>query len=709
MASFMSTTEVNGHTHLVFLTDDNLGVTSVDSAHAHEIGINPEEQNEIQRIKLMKLSGIIPPDAPEPSGELVVFSENGHKHEFAPQAFKEFSSEDDGKSEDDWVSDVQAKVDLGEEQQREFKDNGDVSLGFYDGTNQWQAADKSNLEGMRRAAITLNKVEPLIDLLVGFQRQNKLDVKYLPVEGGDQVVADIYNMVSKNITDKVNYDYEQTLAFRDSTIVGRGLLNIRISYEKNPEGDIIIDHHPWDEVVFGEHDKLNLRDCEFIAKVKWLSKNKVESLWPEKAEEIVWEDEDDRGETRDDPTHGASLGSEWIDRFKKRLKVVECWIKEKKRGWVVLNQEEEVFVDADNWTSSDISKVETISGFTAVSVPRTIMRVVTIAGDTVVDNEIDENFDSEFPIVPVYAKKMKNRIWGKVEGMKGVQEEINKRHSQIIDIVNKNINWGWLVGQNTFDDEHQKQKFIENSSTPGAVLEVADPANSPPTKLETSSFPTGIHNLVQLDTQTLREISNINAELQGINTRAESGVAIAEKKRQSLLGNEFLFDNLSLANRLVGRILFKLIQRVWTPERVLRLMADSSRLNAQPQEFGGRPFVGDEPQGVENELTSDEVFRVLKDIDVGRYDIVVTENAYTPTVMQENLSKFIELARVGAPIPIEIFIEFFDIPAEQKKKIQDSVDAQRDREQKREEAKSQTEIVKTQIANQPQQGQQQLQ
>jgi len=560
---------------------------------------------------------------------------------------------------------------------------------------------------MRRAALTLNKIEPLVDLLIGFQRQNKLDVKYLPVEGGDQVIADIYNMVSKNVTEKANYDYEQTLAFRDSAIVGRGLLNMRISHDRNPEGDIIIDHYPWDEVVFGEHDKLNLRDCEFLAKVKWLSKNKVESLWPEKAKEIVWEDEDDRGTTREDATSGATVGSEWIDKYKKRLKVVECWIKEKKRGWVVLNQEEEVFIDADNWLSTDLSRVDTILGFESVSVSRTIMRVVTIAGDTVVDNEIDETFDAEFPIIPVYAKKMKNRIWGKVEGMKGVQEEINKRHSQIIDIVNKNINWGWLTGGNTFDDEYQKEQFLKNSATPGAVLEVSDPVNAPPVKLETSSFPTGIHNLVQLDTQTLREISNINAELQGINTRAESGVAIAEKKRQSLLGNEFLFDNLSLANRLTGRILFKLIQKVWTPDRILRLMNDSSKSSAKPAEFGGRPFVGEEGQGAAEELTSDEVLRILKDVDVARYDVVVTESPYTPTVMQENLAKFIELARVGAPIPVEIFLEFFDIPEEQKKKIQAAVDAQRQREQELEEAKINSEIQKTRIANPPQEQQQQ--
>jgi len=112
MASFMTTSEVNGHTHLVYLTDDNLGLTSVDDGHSHDIGIRLEDQDEIQRVKLLKLSGILPPDAPEPSGELVVFSANDHTHTFEPQLFKEFTSDDKGKSEDDWVSDVQSKFNL---------------------------------------------------------------------------------------------------------------------------------------------------------------------------------------------------------------------------------------------------------------------------------------------------------------------------------------------------------------------------------------------------------------------------------------------------------------------------------------------------------------------------------------------------------------------------------------------------------------------
>jgi hypothetical protein len=701
MATFMSTTKEKGHTHLIFLDDLGIGITSRDNKHRHDVGVKPEEQAEIETIQAMKLQGILPPDAPEPSGELIIFSADGHTHDFAPQRFSETTSGESGKSEDDWVSDVQAKVDLGEEYQQEFKDNGDLSIGYYDGTQQWSSDDKSNLQESMRAAITLNKIEPLIDLLVGFQRQNKLDIKYLPVEGGDQVIADIYNLVSKNITEATNYDYEQTIAFRDSAIVGRGLLNTKIRYDRNPLGDIVIEHYPWDEVVFGEHDKLDLGDCEFIAKTKWLSRNKVEGLWPKKAKNIIWPAEEDKGKTREDPTAGGVSGLKWVDGYKKRVKAVECWIKEFEQVHVVMNHEEEVFIEADDWTSEDISKVKTIEGFTVIPIAKTFMRVVKIAGNVLISNEIDDNFDTEFPIVPVYAKKMKNKIWGKVEGMKGIQEEINKRHSQIIDIVNKMINWNWLVGGTTFDDENQKEEFIRNSSTPGAVLTSSDPVNNPPVKLESSGFPTGIANLEQLSTQTLREISNINAELQGISTRAESGVAIAEKKRQSMLGNEFLYDNLSLANRLEGRILLKLIPKVWTPERILRLVEDSSQ-GQQGLTLGGREFVGQQQAQDQTQISSEDVMRALEDTDISKFDVVVTESRYTPTVRQENLSQFIELARVGAPIPTEIFIEFFDIPEEQKKTIMASITAQREREQHLEEGRQQTEITKTQIANQEQ-------
>ena len=89
------------------------------------------------------------------------------------------------------------------------------------------------MESIERAALTINEIEPKIDLLSGYQRQNRTDFKFMPVEEGDQRVADILNVVVKNITDQCQYPHEETLVFEDMAIRGRGCFNIYVSNEKN--------------------------------------------------------------------------------------------------------------------------------------------------------------------------------------------------------------------------------------------------------------------------------------------------------------------------------------------------------------------------------------------------------------------------------------------------------------------------------------------
>ena len=48
---------------------------------------------------------------------------------------------------------------------------------------------KQELAREKRTSITINEVAAKIDLLAGFQRQNRTDTKFAPIEEGDQSVA----------------------------------------------------------------------------------------------------------------------------------------------------------------------------------------------------------------------------------------------------------------------------------------------------------------------------------------------------------------------------------------------------------------------------------------------------------------------------------------------------------------------------------------
>ncbi len=47
-------------------------------------------------------------------------------------------------------------------------------------------------------------------------------MKCFPVEGGDQIVADMLTILIKIVTEQNNYSFEESLIFKDEIVAGRG-------------------------------------------------------------------------------------------------------------------------------------------------------------------------------------------------------------------------------------------------------------------------------------------------------------------------------------------------------------------------------------------------------------------------------------------------------------------------------------------------------
>jgi hypothetical protein len=314
------------------------------------------------------------------------------------------------------------------------------------------------------------------------------------------------------------------------------------------------------------------------------------------------------------------------------------------------------------------------------------MRVTTIAGGVLLLDEYPDDHPDDFNIIPVFAKKRGNKWWGKVHTAKDMQREINKRHSQAIDILNKCASYGWFHDHTTFPTPTDKANWLKNASSPGFNQEVAN-TDKPPVEVSGTKFPVEIVQLEQLSTEKLREIMNINPELLGLNSRAESGVAIAEKKRQGLVGNEFLFDNLALSKKRLGRAIIRLIQKAYTPERIMRIV--SSVNSRAPVEVAGKPIDQYDPA---------EIQRMLKNSDLTKHDVAVTESAYSPTNRRYNFIVWSELAGRGIPVPPELLIELSDLG--DKEKVKQQIEQMKQQQAELENKKIDAEIQKTLISAQ---------
>jgi hypothetical protein len=185
----------------------------------------------------------------------------------------------------------------------------------------------------------------------------------------------------------------------------------------------------------------------------------------------------------------------------------------------------------------------------------------------------------------------------------------------------------------------------------------------------------------------------IDPEALKFHGQASSGVAMQQKRMEMLAGNEFLFDNLSFAKRKVGKLLLPMIQDVFTPERVIRLLEYSNK--QQKIEIEGEPFDQIDPNVLRTLLEE-------KWEDLLEYDVTVGESAYNVTKRLADFVMLKEMASQGVPIPPEHILEFMDIP--NKDKIIQGIQQSQQEAKALEQKKFDTEIDKVLIANEGKKG-----
>lgn len=191
---------------------------------------------------------------------------------------------------------------------------------------------------------------------------------------------------------------------------------------------------------------------------------------------------------------------------------------------------------------------------------------------------------------------------------------------------------------------------------------------------------------------SINRIMGINPEMQGFGGSDISGKAIIEKRRSGLVANEYLFDHMNMAKKALARRIVSYIQEVYDTDRIIRLLRN--------QQAQGN--VND--QGVMMELQQDEmaIRTLLDEADLTKYDVVVEQSPYSPTVRSANFAVWLEAAKQGMQIPPDFLIELSDLP--DKNKYLQLIRGAQQQAAETEKGKQETEIKKTLIAAQSKQG-----
>jgi len=671
------------HSHIVYLNDETgVGLCSTEMGHTHEIVFQPPTDPQLD-----EMGNQVAPGAP--GGWFVQPALDGHTH-----TIEDYSAKAAKKKEEDTqvLSDIRELFKTGRELEKDSVEKARESEKFYSGEH-WDQVEKSRLESLSRAAVTINKIEKNVDQICGMQRQERTDIRFIPQEGGDQKVADLLNVTTKHILNRCFFPREESAAFEDSVIGGRGLLNIFVKFDNDLRGEIVVEKFPYLDVVFGPHEKLDLSDCEYLIKHRFFSKAKIKQLWPDKAEDVD-KDFDDYIIERESVQYSVdhygkgsgfqAIGDDvMVDIAKKEYRVLECWRKVYEKASVIANAQEDFYFNAYGWDAKDLKSARTIPGFFVIENNITKFRVTKTAGGVVLSDEYPAELPvDDFFIIPIYAKKRGQKFWGKVESAKDPQKYVNKQYSLTLDIGNKMSAYGWFIDSTTFPD-NEKEKFKRLASSPGFVVEVTD-SNRPPLQVQGVKFPSELINLMEVGKNEITESMNIINNPNGAN---ESASLFVQRRNDKLLGSEYLFDNLSFAKQKLGRLLVKLIQKYYSPDRIVRIVRNAN--SKEPVELGGQPV---------EEFSDEDIQGLFTATDLELYDVEVSESAWSPSMRLSTFMLLSELARSGQPIPPEALLEFADMPAEIRNKLINMMAQQGQAQASAEQAKADAEIQKTLIA-----------
>lgn len=678
MFKLLTTSKENGHHHIVYVDDlAGVGKCSVSEGHTHEVTPELDEM------------GV-------PTGNWVVSQHlDAHTHELMEYEPREENTEDEEEVVSEQISLFRSAL----EYESESIKSAQESERFYMG-EQWDTSLKNELEGAKRAALTINVTQKQIDELVGHQRQQRTDLRYLPVNGGDQRIADIFNVLSKSVLERNYYEREESEVFENSAIGGRGCFNLYVDHMDDVRGEPRIESmHGWDEVVFGPHNKTDLSDCEHLHKHKMFSIGKLKALWPDKLDEIEadYQDYVDNPGSKHTQTNGDQYaagrnrtpvtleGTKLVDIARKEYRLIETWRRIYKRGAVAYHQYTEEVVPLTGWRDSDIKAVREmgVEGLTVIEKPIQLMRITKSCGNVLLSDENPAQLPTnDFHVVPVYAHKRGNKFWGKVEIGKDPQREINKRTSQAIDIGNRMVSYGWLYDSVTFPDPEQINKFRRNASTPGFTQEVSD-INNPPKQIDGTDFPSELVNLIEMNLRNHSDLMNISIAPEN----GDSPASILQRQRLRLVGNEYMFDNLSFGKKRLGRLLLGIFKEHYSPQRIYRIISDQN--NKKAFEVGGRAF---------EDYSEEEILSILQTADFDKYDVVASETSWSPSERLATLMILTDLQGKGFPVPPEALLSVMDMPEEIKNEMLASIQQQQQSSMQGEQAKQEAEIQKTLIA-----------
>ena len=487
--------------------------------------------------------------------------------------------------------------------------------------DQWPVTLQNSRNLESRPCITVNKVDNYCRQVSNQQRQQRPRIKVHATNTHDDMVdAETISGIIRHIEVNSNADHAYDNAFEYAVRMGWGYMRVRTDYisEDSFDQEIYID--PIDNpftVYFDPNSVLpDGSDADRCLITTMMLKEEFRKLYP---------DADDGGTSFTQRGTGDSQ-SEWITKEDIRLAEYYYTVREKAKLYLLSDGTATFADDKDFFNRLAAYGIEVIDQ--RDSFKKTIKYVKMTAV------EILEERDwagKHIPIVPVYGRHIvigdKRKKFGMIRYAKDPQRMYNFWQTAITEGVALAPKAKWLIAEGQ-DEGHESDWANANiKSFPVLRYKQTDIDGRPapvPSRLQPEPPQAGIMAAAAGVDDDIKNIMGVFDPAQ-LGQGNISGKALNGQQQQVDLTNFDYYDNLTRSISHVGKICLDLIPKIYDTERVMRIIGDD-----------GKPELLTINQ-------RDSVGRVLNDISVGQYDVVMETGPGYNSKRQEAVDNMLPL------------------------------------------------------------------
>ncbi|RWO22827.1 portal protein [Mesorhizobium sp.] len=527
---------------------------------------------------------------------------------------------------------------------------------------QWPADIQKQRQVEGRPCLTINKLPTFIRQVVNDARQNKPSIKVHAADSGaDPATAELINGLIRNIEYASNADTAYDTATECAVSGGFGYIRVGMDYAYDDafDMDITINRVSNPFSIYGDPNSRNAdsSDWDKAFVVDRLSKEQFKAQYGDKAT-VDWDD-----------VSWNDAGTTWRDG--DFVTVAEWWTREEVERPIVQLSDGSVH-DMEDMQSEQMQfllstgqiKVVRERKAKSCKVKQRIMSGVEIL-------EARDWPGRYIPIIPVYGDEFdiegKRYFRSLIHNAVDAQRMFNYWRTASTELVALAPKVPYIGPKGAFNHDQDKWNTANTKSHPYMEYDIVVGGQPPQRQpLDMGTAAGALQEALNASDDIKSIIGLYDASL-GARSNETSGRAIMARQREGDVSTFHFIDNMSRAIRHTGRVLIDLIPKVYSGERIIRIIGEDGTQEAKPvnQQYPavdpktGQPMVDEQGQAI----------MAMHDLTAGKYDLTVTTGPSFTSRREEAAASMTEMVRAfpqAAPIIMPELAKQLDWPGADK-------------------------------------------